>query len=132
MRFQCCMKFKHFLLYFRAIQGHNGWNMKEPELMGHVAVPYKWKEFLFHRGCSFHVTSILKTRLIAGGRESKQGRQAIFFTPLNPFGDNPDEEQPSDDLSTPRKVHYHSKWKSRQDAVYWMNLVGAQDKGLQF
>ena len=89
---------------FRVIQGHNGWNMKAPELMGHVATPFEWKEFLFHRGCSFNVTSILKTRLIAGGRESKQGRQAIFFTPLNPFGDNPDEEQPSDDhLSKPRK-----------------------------
>ena len=39
--------------------------------MGHVAVIYKWKEFWFHRGCSFDVTSILRSGLIAGGRESK-------------------------------------------------------------
>ena len=41
------------------------------ELMGHVAIPYKWKEFLFHSGCS--------------------------LTRSNQFGDNPDEEVPSDD-----------------------------------
>ena len=39
--------------------------------------------------------------LIAGGRESKEGSQTIFFTPLNPSGDNPDEEEPSDDPSKP-------------------------------
>ena len=36
------------------------------------------------------------------------------------FGDNPDEEEPSEDFSMPRKVHYHSKWKSREDAHYWI------------
>ena len=99
-----------------------------PELMGHVDIPYKWQEFLFHRGCSHDVTSILKSGLMAGGRECKQGTRTIFFTPLNPFADNPDEEEPCDDLSKPRKVHYHSKWKPRQDAVYWINLARAQDK----
>ena len=106
-------------------------NLTALELMGHVAIPCKWKESLFHRGCSFNVTSILTSGLIAGGRESKEGRQTIFFTPLNPFGDNPDEEGPSEDLSKPRKVHYHSEWMSRQDAVYWINLARAQDKGLR-
>ena len=48
-----------------------------------------------------------------------------------PFGDNPDEE-PNDDLSKPGKVHYHSEWKNTQDAVYWINLARAQDKGLRF
>ena len=100
--------------------------------MSHVAIPYKLKEFLFHRGCSVHVTSILKSGLIAGRRESKEGRLTIFFTPLNPFGNNPDEEEPSDDLSKPRKVHCHSKGKNYQDAVHWINLARAQDKGLRF
>ena len=35
-----------------------------------------------------------RSGLIAGGRDSKGGRQTIFFTPLNLFGDNPDEEEP--------------------------------------
>ena len=132
MRFQYCMTSVNFLLYIRAIQGHTGGNLIAPELMGHVAIPYKWKEILFHRGCSFDVASVLKSGLIAGGKESKEGRQTIFFTPLNPFGDNPDEEEPCDDLSKPRKVHCYSTWKNTQDAVHWINLARAQDKGLRF
>ena len=125
------MNSRNFSLYIRAIQGHAGGNLIAPELMDHVAIPYKWREFLFHRGCSFDVTSILKAGLIAGRRQSKERRQTIFFTPLSPFGDNPDEEEPSDDLSKPRKVHYYSKSKNSQDAVYWLNSARAQDKGLR-
>ena len=51
---------QHVLLKIRAIQGHTGGNVIAPELMGHVAIPFKWKEFLFHRGCSYDVTSILR------------------------------------------------------------------------
>ena len=54
--------------------------------MGHVANPYKLEEFLFHRRCSCDVTTILKAGLIAGGRNSKQGRPTIFFKLVNPFG----------------------------------------------
>ena len=100
--------------------------------MCHVAIPYKWKEFLFHCGCSVDVPSILTSGLNDGGGESKEGRQTIFFTPLNPFGNNPDEEEPGDDLSTPRKVHYHRKWKNTQDAENWINLARAQHKGSRF
>ena len=50
---------------------------------------------------------------------------------LKPVGDNPDEEL-SDDLSKPRKVHYHSTWKNTQDAACWINFVRAQDKGIRF
>ena len=92
MRYQYCMNSQFFFLFFRAVQGQTGGNLIAPELMGHVAIPYKWKEFLFHRGCSYDVSSILKSGLIAGGRESEEGGQTIFFTPLSPFGDNPDEE----------------------------------------
>ena len=93
------MNSKIFLLYTRVIQGQTGGNLIALELMGQVAFPYKRKDFLFHRGCSFAITSILKSGLIAGGRESKDGRQTIFFTPSQPV----DEEEPSDDLSKPRK-----------------------------
>ena len=64
-------------------------------------------------------------------RQSKERRQTIFFTPLSPFGDNPDEEEPSDDLSKPRKVHCYSKWKNSQDAVSWLNSARTQDQGLR-
>ena len=52
MRFQYCMNSNNYSLFFRAIQGHTDGNLMAPELMGHVAVPHKWKEFLFLRGCS--------------------------------------------------------------------------------
>ena len=46
IRFQYCENSKSVLLYFRAFQGHTGGNMTAPELMGHVAIPFKWKAFL--------------------------------------------------------------------------------------
>ena len=41
------------LLHIRAIPGHTGGNVIAPELMGHVAVPSRWKDFLLHRGLLF-------------------------------------------------------------------------------
>ena len=80
-------------------------NLIAPELMYDVCIPYKWKECLFHQRCSYDVQSILRSGLLVGGRESKERRQTIFFTSLNPFGDNPDTAEPCDDLFEPRKVH---------------------------
>ena len=84
-RFEYCENSKKSLMYIRAIQGHTGGNMIAPELMGHVAIPCNWKEFVLHGGCSLNIKSIVETGIIAGGRESKEGRQTIFFTSLNPF-----------------------------------------------
>ena len=131
-RFECCDNSKHSWMHIRAIQRHIGGNRIAPELLGDVTIPYNWKECVFHRGCSFNINSILETGLIAGGRESKEGRQNIFLTPLNPFRENLDEEAPGDDLSIPRKVHYQSNWKHDQDAVCWVKLSRAQDQGLRF
>ena len=64
-------------MYTRAIQGHIGGNMSAPELMGHVAIPYNWKEFVFHLGCSLNIKSIFETGPIARGRASNEGRQTI-------------------------------------------------------
>ena len=98
------------------------------ELMDHVAIPYNWKEF------EILPTSILSLPqdTLLEEEKSKEGRPTIFFTPLNLFGENSDEEAPSDDLSIPRKVRYHSNWKPTQDVVYWVNSVSAQDHGLRF
>ena len=40
-RFRYCKNSRDVLLYIRAIQGHTGGNVIAPELMGHVAIPYK-------------------------------------------------------------------------------------------
>ena len=74
----------------------------------------------------------LGKRTDSGGKESDKARHAVFFTPLNPFGENPDEKEPHDDYAVPQKVHCHGHWKRNQDAVYWIKLSKAQELGLQF
>ena len=93
-----------------------------PEMMEYTLVRYIWKEYIFHRGCSWSVQSILGSGIIPGGKESDKARQAVFFTPLNPSGENPDEEEPHDAYTVPHKVHYHSHWKRNQDTVCWIKL----------
>ena len=125
-RFECCEDSKNSLAYFRAVQGHSGGISIDRELVEYIQIPCNWKEFVFHRCCSFNINSILENGLMAGGKQSKEGRQAIFFTPLDPFGENPCDEEPSDDFTIPREVHCHSSWKHDLDAVYWVKLSRAQ------
>ena len=126
-------KDKDSSLYIRAIQGPTSGNLMAPVLLRHVALPYNWKESMFHKGSSFDCTSILKSGLVAGGRTSKDGRLTLFFAPLNPTLENePGETLTSDDFTKPRMEHYRSKWRTCQCAVYWVNLARAQDEGLQF
>ena len=61
--------------------------------------------------------------------ENDTARQAVFFTPLNPFREDPDEEKPHDDHTILQKVHHHSYWKRKQDAVNWIKLPRQQDQG---
>ena len=118
---------KKSLANCRAIQAHNGGIPTDPELMEFIRILFKWKEFIFHRCCSFSIQSILENGLIPGGKE----KQIIFHTTLS-FGGGSDEKEFSDDHATPQKVHYHSHWKRNQDAVYWVKLAQAQGQGLQF
>ena len=118
-RFECCEDSKNSLAYFRAIQVHSGGITIDPELMGHLLIPYKLKEYIFHRGCSFSIQSILEKDSF---QVERKGREA-FFTPLNPFGEDSDEEEPRDDYTVLQKVHNHTNnCKRNQDAVYWVKL----------
>ena len=60
----------------------------------------------------------------------KDGRRFFFSTSPDPMSKEPDEEYQY--LLRPRKVHNMSNWEVTQDAIYWINLRQAQDKGLQF
>ena len=60
--------------------------------------------------------------------ESKEVRQTIFFTPLNPLGDQMKKYL----AITSRSREKYTIGATRQDAVYWNNLARTQDKGLQF
>ena len=102
----------------------------QPELMNHVLSPYNWREFIYHRGSVYNQVSITKSGPV---KESKEGRRPVFFTPLDPFGsDAHEQEEPCEDYSRPRKVHYHSHWRNDQNAVYWVELSRAQDLRFQF
>ena len=127
-RFQYCLDSNENLMYIRAIQGHSGGALVDPELMNYVAIPLGWKEYLYHVGGSFAMHSIMQAGLVAGGKDTKEGRQTVFFTVLDRLGDELDEEY--EDLSQPRRVHYKSKWRVTQDAIYWINLAKAQNNGI--
>ena len=75
-RFQHCKISHDVLLKIRAIPGHTGANAIALELMGHVAIPSRWKEFPFHRGCSFDVTSITEHDSSQVERERKGDKRS--------------------------------------------------------
>ena len=73
--------------------------------------------------------AILVSGIIRGGKEKDKARQAVFLTPLNPFGKDPEEDKPHSDYTVPQKAPYETTWKRNQDAVYWVRLKKAQDQG---
>ena len=90
--------------------------------MGYIRIFfYNRKEYIFTGVVLFSIQSILENGLIPGGKQSDNGRQTVFFTPLNLFGGDSDEEEPCHDYTVPQKVHCHSHWKHNQNAVYWEN-----------
>ena len=105
---------------FRAIQGHSGGITNNlPELMGHVLIPHDWKEFCGSQGL-FLLHPIHPGERTHSRRKTKQGGTTDHLLHTSyPFGENPDEEAPSDGFTSPRKVHYHSNWKHDQDAVFF-------------
>ena len=122
-----------WLTYEQLIQGHSRGLTIDPELMEHIPIPYNWKEFIFHWGCSFSIQSVLENGLIPGGK-GKQGRTTDHLLPHHSIRSRkiPAQKNPRNDNTIPQKVHYHSYWKRDQDAVHWIKLSRAQDQGLRF
>ena len=58
-RVEYCEDHKNSLYYFRTIQGHSSGIPMVPELMGCTSIPYDWKEYIFHRCCSWDLQSTL-------------------------------------------------------------------------
>ena len=83
--------------------------MIAPELMGHDAVPSRWKEFPFHRGCSFD-RDINPPSTTHRRCKGKKGRATSSpHLTLQTFLGNSPEEEFNNDVSRPRKVFYHGK-----------------------
>ena len=71
-----------------------------------MMIPYKWTQFIYHVGRARDQYSIAEAGLVAGRKGLKEGRQTIFFTPLDPFNSDASEPELITDINKPRKVHY--------------------------
>ena len=119
------------ILHLRAIQGHSGGKHINPTLQDNVLLPSDFAEHIYHVGSSHDMHSNIQSGLIAGGRDVKKGRRAVFFTAVNAMYIGHYRER-DHDVTKPRIVVYNPKWKTHQTTVYWCNLRVAHSKGLQF
>ena len=101
-----------------------------PRLMNFVMIPYKWKRFKYHVGRARDQFSIAEIGLVAGGKERKEGRQTVFFTPLL-FTAMQMKQNLLQILRSQEKYNNKFIWRLEQ-AVYWIHLSTAQDAGLEF
>ena len=120
------------LCYLRAIQGHSRGIAVDPNSMGYILLSQHWKKHLDHRGRSCDCQSVLEYGLIPGGKEKDKALQAVFLTPTNRFGNDPEEERAHDDLTVPQKGPSITSWKPTQNAVFRVRLSKAEDLGLEF
>ena len=93
----------------RAIQGHSGGNIVDLSLLDDVEIPYNWTEYIYHVNSSLDLHSIIQSGLTAGRKNTKEGRQTVFFTAVNPVTDSQEDEPYN--VMKPRKVPYKTKWK---------------------
>ena len=75
--------------------------------------------------------SIVNHGLIPGV-SLKTGRQAVFFTVVNPMDSQDGLGETLCDLSQGRSAPYKNTWKHFQDTIFWCNLKLAQQRRLQF
>ena len=117
-------------MYLRTIQGRSGSTIN-PALQDNVLLPEGVTEYVHHVGNGKELRSIVNHGLTPGGVSLRTGRQAVFFTVVNPMdnqgglGGNPVRLVTS-------KNPYTNTWKHFQDIVCWCALKLAQRRGLQF
>ena len=131
-RFQYCTDDAGTFVYFRALQGHSGRDLVDPSSQDNVIIPSNFFQHIYHIGCAFNLHSIINSGLVPGGQISSK-RQTVFFLPID-LRDNKEHKDPEKiDLNVPRRAQYlHNAWKRHQDAVYWVDIHLAIEKGLTF
>ena len=100
---------------------HHGMTMWKSRTIGLK----KLSRWYFH-----YCHSITRAGPIARGKDSKERRQTVFFAAVDPM--NEPQRDELYDVKGPRQVPDGMKWKVHQNAVYWINLQSAQDRGLIF
>ena len=119
------------IVYFRALQGHSGRNNIDPSLQDNVVFQSNFFQYIYHVGCAVNLHSIISSGLIPGG-QSLSKRQTVFSLLVDRMDRN-HKDPDVIDLSVPRRAQYlHKTWKRHQDAVYWVDINLAIEKGLTF
>ena len=131
-RFQNCTDDSGAIVYFRALQGHSGRNLIDPSSKGQCRLfRATSSRHIYHFGCAFNLHSIINSGLIPGGQNLSK-RQTVFFL-LVDLLDKSHKDPKVIDLNVPRHAQYlHNAWKRHQDAVYWVDINLAIEKGLKF
>ena len=92
-------------------------------------IPNNFFQYIYHVGCAINLPSIINNGLIPGG-QNLSTRQTVFFLLVDPM-DKGHKDPDVIDLSVPRRAQYlHKAWKRHQDAVYWVDINLAIEKGL--
>ena len=88
-------------------------------------------QHIYHIGCAFNLHSLISNGLKTGGQNSSR-RQTVIFLPIDPR-DKGHQDPAKIDFNEPRRAQYlHSAWKKYQDAVFWVDINLAIQKGLTF
>ena len=103
----------------------------KPALQDNVLLPGSLTEHIFHVVNGKQLRSIENHGLIPGGVSLKTGRQAVFFTTVNPMDYQDGSGKPYETCHKQESRHTNT-WKHFQDTVFWCNLKLAQQRGLQF
>ena len=119
------------IFYLRALQGHSGRNLIDPSIQDNVVIQRGFFQHIYHVGCAFNLHSIINNGLIPGGQNSSK-RQTVFFLLVDPM-DISHKDLEKIDLNVPHRAQYlHNAWKRHQDAVFWVDINLAIEKGLKF
>ena len=130
-RYQFFTDISGTIVYLRALQGHSGRNLIDPSLQDNVIIQIGFFQQSYHVGCAFNLNSIISNGLIPGGQNSSK-RQKVFFLPIDPR-DTGHQDPATIDFNKPRRAQYmHSASKKHQDAVFWVDINLAIQKGLTF
>ena len=117
-RFQYCLdpNSPHGLLY-RATQGHSGSTINGA-LQDNVLLPEGFTEYICHVENGKELRSIANHGSIPGGVSFRTGRQAVFFTIVNPMDHQDGSGETQCDPSQARIAPYENTWKRFQNTVF--------------
>ena len=102
-------------------------------LQDNVLLPEGFTEYIYHVGIGKEMRSMVKHGLIPGGVSLKTGRQAEFFTVVNPMDHQDGLGETNCDLSQATIAPSKNSWKRFQNTVLWCNMeLASSEKASNF